>query len=68
MGAGRVTALDAERGAAPGPIGIARRLGALLALVVAISLVKPVQRPPDAPHDTKTNVSIVVMSRIGGEL
>jgi hypothetical protein len=49
-------------------MGVLRKVGALAALVVAISFIHPMERPPRAPAHHKTGPSFALLSQPAGEI
>jgi hypothetical protein len=51
---------------AKGALGVARKVGALVALVVAISFIQPMERTPQAPAHHRPGPSFALLSRPAG--
>jgi hypothetical protein len=53
---------------AKGALGVLRKIGALAALVVAISFIHPMEQTPQAPAHHKTGPSFALLTRPAGEI
>jgi hypothetical protein len=65
-----VTTSDRTRAndGAKGAMGVLRKVGALAALVVAISFIHPMEPTPRAPAHHRTGPSFALLSRAAGEI